>query len=88
MAPEKGTAAKVVLPALVAVADRPSTQPLAVDMLGAVCPEASTPPIRYQISTGPVVPEAAEKMLDSPVRNMGWLALSSKVITEDPLFGV
>ncbi len=71
MAPEKGTAAKLVLPALVAVADRPNTQPFAVDMLGAVCPVARTPPNRYQISTGPVVPDAAEKMLDSPVRNMG-----------------
>ena len=84
----KGMAAAAVLPALVAVVEYARTQPLAVVTLGVVWPVGSTPPNRYQISTGPVVPEAAENTLVMPVTKMGWLALISKVTTDDPLLGV
>ena len=84
----KGMVAAVVFPALVAVVLYPNTQPLAAVILGVVCPVGSTPPKRYQISTGPVVPKAAEKMLVIPVRNMGWLALIPNVMTDDPLSGI
>ncbi len=67
----KGMAAAVELPALVAVAERPSTQPLAAETLGVVWPVTNTPPSRYQTSTGPVVPAAAEKTLVMPVKKMG-----------------
>jgi hypothetical protein len=84
----KGIAAAAAFPALVAVADLNKTQPFAVVMDGVVCPAGNTPPNRYQISTGPEIPTAAEKTLDIPVTKIGWFALISKVITDDPLFGV
>jgi hypothetical protein len=84
----KGMVAATAVPALVAVADLNKTQPLAVVIDGVVCPAGNTPPNRYQISTGPEVPSAAEKTLVMPVTKIGWFALISKVITDDPLFGV
>jgi hypothetical protein len=83
-----GTEAAAELPALVAVAVRPSTHPFAAVMLGVVCPVGRTPPSRYQISTGPVVPAAAENTLVIPVKKMGWVAFTSNVTTDEPLFGV
>jgi hypothetical protein len=71
MSVPNGMGAWAALPALVAVVDLNNTHPLAAVMLGVVWPTGRTPPRRYQISTGPEVPKAAEKTFSIPVRKIG-----------------